>query len=91
VTTLSVVPPTAPDSAGNRNIQVNATGLSPGTYPLEVTSTAGTTRTPVTADTHGLWTSTLTRPGNERLTLALFRAGETTALRTVIVASSTTG
>lgn len=91
VTTLSVVPPPAPDSTGNRSIQVNATGLNSGTYTLQVTSTAGTTRTSVTPDRAGLWTSTLSLPGDERLTLALYRAGETTALRTVIVASAATG
>jgi hypothetical protein len=93
VTTLSVVPPGAVDSSGDRNVQVNATGLTPGTgaYTLLVTSVTTNRRTAVTADRHGLWTSTLRLPGDERLTLALFRAGETTALRTVIVAGAATG
>jgi len=91
VTTLSVVPPGPAGSAGDRSIQVNATGLPSGAYTLRVTSAAGSTDTTVTPDENGLWTSTLSLPGNERLTLALFRAGETTALRTVIVASAATG
>jgi hypothetical protein len=92
VTTLSVVPPGAVDSSGDRSIQVNATGLSPrSAYALQVTSTSENTRTTVTADENGLWTSTLRLPGDERLTLALYRAGSTTALRTVIVASAATG
>jgi hypothetical protein len=92
VTTLSVVPPGAVDSSGDRSIQVNATGLSSGsTYALQVTSTSENTRTTVTADDDGRWTSTLRRPGDERLTLALYRAGETIPVRTVIIASAATG
>jgi hypothetical protein len=91
VTTLSVVPPGPVDSAGDRSVQVNATGLPSGAYTLRVTSTAGTTDTAVAPDENGRWTSTLRLPGDERLTLALFRAGEATALRTVIIASAATG
>jgi hypothetical protein len=91
VTTLSVVPPGAADSSGNRTVQVNATGLSTGAYTLRVTSTSENTRTAVTADENGLWTSTLQLPGDERLTLALYRAGETVPMRTVIIASAATG
>jgi hypothetical protein len=92
VTTLSVVPPGGIDSSGDRSIQVNATGLSSGSaYALQVTSTSENTRTTVTADDNGLWTSTLRLPGDERLTLALYRAGETIPMRTVIVASAATG
>jgi hypothetical protein len=93
VTTLSVVPPGAVDSSGDRSVQVNATGLTSGTgaYTLLVTSGTTSERTTVTADEHGLWNSTLQLPGDERLTLALYRAGETTALRTVIVAGAAKG
>jgi hypothetical protein len=93
VTTLSVVPPGAADASGDRSIQVNATGLAggPDAYALQVTSVTRNTRTAVTADERGLWTSTLRLPGDERLTLALYRAGGTSPLRTVIVASAATG
>jgi hypothetical protein len=92
VTTLSVVPPTQTlDSAGDRSIQVNATGLSADAYTLVVTGGTSTSRTAVTPDAHGLWTSTLRLPGDERLTLALYRAGSAAALRTVIVARAATG
>jgi hypothetical protein len=92
VTTLSVVPPGAADSSGTRTVQVNATGLATGaTYALQVTSTSENTRTAVAADENGLWTSTLRLPGDERLTLALYRAGESVPMRTVIVASAATG
>jgi len=91
VTTLSVVPPGPVDPDGDRSVQVNATGLASGSYTLRVTSTGGGTSTAVTPDEDGRWTSTLRLPGDERWTLALFRAGETTALRTVIIASAVTG
>jgi hypothetical protein len=93
VTTLSVVPPGAADASGDRSIQVNATGLAggPDAYALQVTSATRNTRTAVIADERGLWTSTLRLPGDERLTLALYRAGGTSPLRTVIVASAATG
>jgi uncharacterized membrane protein len=93
VTTLSVVPPGGADASGDRSIQVNATGLAggPDAYALQVTSATRNTRTAVTADERGLWTSTLRLPGDERLTLALYRAGGTSPLRTVIVASAATG
>jgi hypothetical protein len=95
VTTLSVVPPGPADAAGTRNVQINATGLATGAaaYKLVITTAKGTgaTSVAVTADGNGLWTSTLTLPGNDRLTLDLYRAGATTALRTVIIASAATG
>jgi hypothetical protein len=93
VTTLSVVPPGPPDASGDREIQINATGLSPGadTYTLQVTSTTLDTRTGVTAGDDGRWSSTLRLPGDERLTLALYRTGEPLPMRTVIVASAATG
>jgi hypothetical protein len=53
VTTLSVVPPGPADSSGDRTIKVNATGLSPGAYTLQVTSASTITRTAVTADENG--------------------------------------
>jgi hypothetical protein len=101
VTTLSVVPPGAADSTGTRAVQVNATGLATGTaYTLQVTSPSASsassasftnTSTALTADENGLWTSTLHLPGDERLTLALYRAGDSVPMRTVIIASAATG
>jgi hypothetical protein len=94
VTTLSVVPPGAGDSTGKRSVQVDATGLSGGAsaYRLVVTTAKGTgdTSVAITADGHGGWTSTLQLPSDDRLTLGLYRAGDTTALRTVIIASAAT-
>jgi hypothetical protein len=89
VTTLSVVPPGAADSSGERSVLVSATGLAAGdAYRLVVTTAKGTGGTSVTvsADHSGLWTSTLRLPGDDRLTLGLYRTGETAALRTVIIA-----
>jgi hypothetical protein len=91
VTTLSVIPPGTADASGNRSIEVNATGLSSGTYTLKVTSTTSNISTPVTADENGLWTSTLHLPADERLTLALYQAGQSLPMRTVIIASAATG
>jgi hypothetical protein len=95
VTTLSVVPPAAADSSGERTVQVDATGLTGGTdaYQLVVTTAKGTggTTMAVTADENGVWTSTLRLPADDRLTLGLYRAGATAALRTVIIATETTG
>ncbi len=96
VTTLSVVPPGPADATtGTRDVRINATGLAAGTaaYKLVITTAKGTgdTSVAVTADGNGLWTSTLTVPGNDRLTLDLYRTGTTTALRTVIIASAATG
>jgi hypothetical protein len=93
VTTLSVVPPGAADATGTRAVQINATGLSTGAaYTLQVTGPATTTsRTALTGDENGLWTSTLRLPGDDRLTLALYQAGSSLPLRTVIIASAATG
>jgi hypothetical protein len=95
VTTLWVVPPGTADSSGKRSVQVNATGLTGGSgaYKLVVTTAKGTgdTSVAVTADGDGLWTSTLRLPGDDRLTLGLYRTGATTALRTVIIAGAATG
>jgi hypothetical protein len=92
VTTLSVVPPGPADASGTRTVKVNATGLSTSAaYTLQVTSPTANTTTAVAADENGLWTSTLQLPGDERLTLALYRAGEATPMRTVIIASAATG
>jgi hypothetical protein len=92
VTTLSVVPPGAGDAAGDRDVQVSASGLAGGgRYTLRVTVANGTATTPttVTADARGAWSATLRLPADQRLTLALYRAGEAAALRTVILARAT--
>jgi hypothetical protein len=91
VTTLSVVPPGAADASGGRSIRVNATGLSSSAYTLKVTSTSSNTSTAVAADENGRWTSTLRLPADERLTLALYQAGDSIPMRTVIIASAATG
>jgi hypothetical protein len=91
VTALSVAPPAATDATGKRTVQVTATGLgASGTpYTVVVTSavTDDSTKHALTADATGKWTASLSVPGNERLTIGLYRAGEATAYRKVIVAA----
>jgi hypothetical protein len=91
VTTLSVVPPGPAEVSGERSVTVNATGLSAGAYTLNVTSATSNISTLVAADENGRWTSTLRLPADERLTLALYRAGEAVPMRTVVIASAATG
>jgi hypothetical protein len=90
VTALSVAPPAATTADGKRVVRVTASGLgAAGRYTVTVTSavTRDTTRHSVVADADGRWAASLSVPGDERLTIGLYRAGETTAYRTVIVAA----
>ncbi|GGN06926.1 hypothetical protein FHR83_002369 [Actinoplanes campanulatus] len=92
VTSLSAAPPGAVDPAGNRPVQVTAAGLSAsaGPYTMVVTGTSGEelSRHDITPDTDGDWTGRLTVPADERVTVNLFRGGETAAFRTLIIAAA---
>lgn len=91
VTALSATPPGALDAAGHRTVGVTATGLiaADGPYRLAVVGSAGTEtdRRTVTADPGGTWTATLS-VGGARCTINLYRAGDTTAYRTVSIAAA---
>ncbi|MBG0562333.1 DUF1616 domain-containing protein [Actinoplanes aureus] len=92
VVTLSATPPGAVDADGNRSVQVTATGLDAGRgpYRLVLSGTAGAELSEhrLTPDTAGEWSGRVSVPGTERVTMDLFRDGETAAFRTVIIAAA---
>lgn len=90
VTTLSAAPPGPMTAAGLRTVTITATGLLPddGPYALQVT---GENRrrldqraVPVGRST---WTGDLIVPGRQRVTVSLYRAGQLTPHRSVIIAA----
>jgi hypothetical protein len=91
VTTLSAAPPGPVDSAGNRTVRVSATGLlaADGPYTVRVTGSAATATVErtvaVTGD--GTWSEALNLPGAQRLTVNLYRSGDTTAYRTLFISA----
>ena len=90
VTALSAGPPSAVTS-GRRFLRVTASGLvaADGPYALVVTDAGGRhrTRRTIAVPPSGSWTDSLTlRP--ERTTIALYRAGDTTAYRTLSIAAA---
>ena len=91
VTALSAAPPSSADNLGDRTVTVTATGLTAtgAPYALAVISPVGdeTFRQALTPDPKGAWTGTVTVPDGERTTIGLFRSGDTTAYRTVIIAA----
>jgi hypothetical protein len=91
VTSLSALPPSAANGLGERSVAVTATGLATGigAYALVVTSPAGaeTSRQELTAEPDGSWTGNLTIPGGERTTIGLYRTGEKTPYRTLIISA----
>jgi hypothetical protein len=89
VTALSAAPPGAVNAAGQRSVAVTATGLVPadGPYALAVSAPNGTeTERRTVAPAEGTWTGLLT-VGRDRITVGLYRAGDTTAYRTVYIAA----
>jgi hypothetical protein len=92
VTTLSAAPPGAANAAGNRVIAVTASGLVADNGPYEVRVTDGDGRNllrrAVAADDRGNWTARLTLPAESRLSIGLFRDGDTSAYRTVLIAAA---
>jgi hypothetical protein len=92
VTRLSAAPPGVVNAAGNRVVEVTASGLvaANGPYELLVTDPAGAevlTRT-ITVDADGTWSAALTLPSAGRLTVGLFRAADVTPYRTLLLAAA---
>ncbi|GAA4937456.1 DUF1616 domain-containing protein [Actinoplanes utahensis] len=91
VSTLSAEPPGPAGADGARTVQISATGLasSAGPWSMVLTGDEGVeiSRQAITPDTGGDWTGRLTVPGDERVTVNLFRGGETGAFRTLIIAA----
>lgn len=92
VTRLSAAPPGVADAAGNRVVEVSASGLiaDSGPYNLLVTNPAGANvlERAITVDGDGSWSAALTLPATVRLTVGLFRADDTTAYRTLLIAAA---
>jgi hypothetical protein len=91
VTALSAAPPGPVDAAGNRTVRVSATGLlaADGPYTVSVTGPTGTApiRRTVAVTGDGTWSETLSLPAARRLTVGLYRAGDTTAYRTLVISA----
>ncbi|WP_067500926.1 hypothetical protein [Actinoplanes sp. TFC3] len=92
VTALSAAPAGPVGNDGNRTVVVSASGLLPedGPYTVRVSAVAGKTpasRSVAVSDS-GAWSETLTVPGDERVTIALYRSGDTSAYRTISVSAT---
>ncbi|HET6529193.1 MAG TPA: hypothetical protein VFH03_01050 [Actinoplanes sp.] len=92
VTTLSAVPPGPADGSGRRVVRLSASGLlaEDGPYTVAVTGPDGTRlaeRTVPVPDS-GSWQANLRLPAADRLTVRLFRAGDTVAYRTLLIAAA---
>ena len=91
VTALSAAPPGAVTAAGTRQLEVTASGLvaADGPYTVVVTDPNGT-RTSTLAVPAGsrTFTAALTIPAESRMTVGLFRAGDNTPYRTVVIAAA---
>ena len=91
VTALSATPSGPVDAAGNRTVRVSASGLVAvdGPYTLSVTGPSGTptVRRTVTVTGDGTWSEALRLPGAQRMTVSLYRAGDTTAYRTLYISA----
>jgi hypothetical protein len=89
VTALSAAPSGPVSTAGTRVVAVTASGLvaADGPYSLVATGTtaSATVRKTITVPANGYWTESLTLPGSERITINLYRSGDTTAYRTLYV------
>ncbi|BCJ48554.1 hypothetical protein Asp14428_00290 [Actinoplanes sp. NBRC 14428] len=91
VTALSAAPSGPVDAAGDRVVAMAASGLvaADGPYTLTVTGAAGTApiRRIITPGRDGAWSENLTLPGDERVTVNLYRAGDTAAYRTLAISA----
>jgi hypothetical protein len=91
VTTLAAAPPAPGDASGQRDVGISASGLvaADGPYTVVVSRPDGTRLAERTVPVHssGTWQATLRLPAGERLTVGLFRAGDTVAYRTVSLAA----
>ncbi|MEU4622684.1 DUF1616 domain-containing protein [Actinoplanes sp. NPDC023801] len=91
VSSLSAQPPGPADPAGNRVVQMSATGLASADGPWRIVwigdagAQLGTRE--IVPGSGGVWTGQVTVPGDERVTVNLFRGGDATAFRTLIIAS----
>jgi hypothetical protein len=88
VTALSAAPSGPVNAAGNRVVTVTASGLAAadGPYSLVATGTGlATIRQSVAVPANGYWTQSLTLPGSVRITINLYRSGDTTAYRTLYI------
>jgi hypothetical protein len=91
VTTLSAAPPGKATAAGTRQVEVTASGLvgSAGPYTVAVTGPDGTrTQELAVPATDRTWTADLTLPAESRMTITLYRTGDTAAYRTVVIAAT---
>ncbi len=92
VVSLAASPPGPLTEAGEREVEVTAAGLPSRdtSYAVVVTGETGNEieRFQVTADVDGVWQTELSLPGEERITIGLYRPGDTTAFRTVIIANA---
>jgi hypothetical protein len=91
VTTLSAAPPGPGGASGTRAVDLRASGLVPadGPYTVVVTDPDGVRliERPVPVPESGTWQAGLSLPAGERLTVSLFRAGDTFAYRTLYLAA----
>jgi hypothetical protein len=90
VTALSAAPPGPVDSDGNRAVQVSASGLvdSDGPYTVTVSGVGATTvRRTVAVGSAGTWTESIPMPADTRMTVRLYRAGDSTAYRTLAISA----
>ena len=92
VTTLSAARPGPVNTAGNRVVEVTASGLVAGNgpYKLLITTSTGTKvlERAVPVDADRTWSAALVLPAAARLTVGLFRSGDTTAYRTLLIAAA---
>ncbi|MEV4640917.1 hypothetical protein AB0J80_26615 [Actinoplanes sp. NPDC049548] len=91
VTALSAAPSGPVDALGNRVVAVSASGLvaADGPYRLTVSGAGGTTptRRVIAPSGDGTWSENLTLPGDQRLTVSLYRFGDTGAFRTLYISA----
>ena len=89
VTALAAAPSGPVNSAGTRAVAVTASGLvaTDGPYSLVATGANGTTvlRRTIEVTDSGTWSQSLTLPGSERVTVNLYRSGDSTAYRTLYI------
>jgi hypothetical protein len=90
VTALSAAPPGPVGSDGNRAVQVSASGLvdADGPYTITVSGVGATTvRRTVAVGSAGTWTESIPMPADTRMTVRLYRAGDSTAYRTLAISA----
>jgi len=89
-TALTAAPSGPVDSAGTRAVAVTATGLSAaqGPYTLVATGSEGSTlKRTIEVAGNGDWAQSLSLPAGQRITVNLYRAGDSTAYRTLYISA----